>query len=251
MNYLPLMVGAEAVSPMVYWILIACAAVALVLYVREKIKAYSLKAVLIKSVVSALFIAVGVYGLFGPAAYGDGYPAGVFIIMGLVCGLLGDIWLDLKYVFPEQDLLFTYAGFAVFGVGHVLYMTGMLVRFFPPGGMAYVLVPIVLAITMSFVNVALEKPMKLSYGRMKPVVLAYGVLLFSTLLLSGSLALSYSWQEPALKLLFAGAILFTVSDLVLSGTYFGTGHERPIDFVLNYFTYYPAQFLIATALMFV
>lgn len=245
-----LFIGAAAIGLMPYWILIICAAVALVLYVREKIKAYSLKAVLIKSVVSALFIAVGLYGLFGPAQYGDGFPAGVFIIMGLVCGLLGDIWLDLKYVFPEQDLLFTYAGFAAFGVGHVLYIAGMLVRFFPPGGMAYVLVPIALAIVVSFINAALEKPMKLNYGRMKPTVIAYGALLFSTLLLSGSLALSYGWQEPALNLMFAGAILFTISDLVLSGTYFGTGHERPIDFVLNYFTYYPAQFLIATALMF-
>jgi len=45
-------------------------------------------------------------------------------------------------------------------------------------------------------------------------------------------------------------VLFTASDLVLSKTYFGEGHERPIDFILNYFTYYPAQFLIASSLMF-
>lgn len=237
---------------MVYWVLIICAAITLVFYVREKIKSYSLKAAIIKSVVSALFIAVGVYGLHVSAANASGNPIGALVVMGLVCGLLGDIWLDLKYVFPEHDLPFTYAGFAVFGIGHILYIAGMLVRFSPPpGGMAYVLVPIVLAIVMSIVNAALEKPMKLNYGRMKPVVIAYGVLLFTTMLLSGGLALSYGWQEPALNLLFAGGILFAVSDLVLSGTYFGTGHERPVDFVLNYFTYYPAQFLIATALMFV
>ena len=111
--------------------------------------------------------------------------------------------------------------------------------------------PFVLAIVVSIGNVALEKPMKLDYGRMKPVVVGYGILLFSTLAISGSLALCYEWREPALNIFFAGAVLFTLSDLVLSGTYFGKGHERPIDFVLNYFTYYPAQFLIATALMFV
>lgn len=236
---------------MVYWVLIICATVALVMYVHEKIKAYSLKAVLIKSVVSTLFIAVGVCGLHASAANGDGNPIGVLVVMGLVCGLLGDIWLDLKYVFPEHDLPFTYAGFAVFGIGHILYIAGMLARFSPPGRMAYVLVPIVLAVALSVINAAIEKPMKLDYGRLKPVVIAYGVLLFTTMLLSGSLALCYGWQEPALNLLFAGGILFAISDLVLSNTYFGTGHERPIDFVLNYFTYYPAQFLIATALMFV
>ena len=167
---------------MVYWILIVCAAIALVAYVREKVKAYSLKAVLIKSVVSALFIAVGVYGLHVSAASGGANPIGVLVVMGLVCGLLGDIWLDLKYVFPEQDLVFTYAGFAVFGIGHVLYIAGMLVRFYPPGGMLHVLVPIVLGIVLSAVNALLEKPMKLDYGRMKPVVLVYGALLFTTML---------------------------------------------------------------------
>ena len=236
---------------MVYWILIVCAAISLVLYVREKIRAYSLKAALIKSVVSALFIAVGVYGMFVSAPNAGENPIGPLIVMGLVCGLLGDIWLDLKYVFPEHDRAFTYAGFAAFGVGHVLYIAGMLVRFFPPDGIAYVLAPIALGTVLSFVNAVLEKPMKLDYGRMKPVVVAYGILLFTTMLLSGSLALCHDLQEPALNLLFAGSVLFAASDLVLSGTYFGTGHERPIDFVLNYFTYYPAQFLIATALSFV
>ena len=236
---------------MVYWVLIVCAVVLLVLYVREKIKAYSLKAVVIKSFVSLLFIPVGVLGLSVSAANSGGALTEVLVVMGLVCGLLGDIWLDLKYVFPEHDRPFTYAGFAVFGIGHVLYIAGMLVRFFPSGEMAFVIAPIVLGIILSFVNAALEKPMKLDYGSMKPIVIGYGALLFTTMLLSGSLALCYGFQEPALNLFFAGAILFAISDLVLSGTYFGTGHERPIDFVLNYFTYYPAQFLIATALLFV
>ena len=41
-----------------------------------------------------------------------------------------------------------------------------------------------------------------------------------------------------------------VSDLILSGTYFGVGKERPVDLALNYLSYYPAQFLIASALVF-
>ena len=234
---------------MVYWALIACGAIALVVYVREKIKAYSVKAVIIKAIVSVLFIAVGILGMAVSAVNPN--LMGPFVVFGLVCGLLGDIWLDLKYVFPEQDVPFTYAGFVSFGIGHVFYIAGMLDRFFPPDGLAYVIVPFVLAVVLSFGNALLEKPMKLDYGRMKPIVIGYGVLLFSTLLLSGSLALYYGWQELALNLMFAGAVLFTASDLVLSKTYFGEGYERPIDFVLNYFTYYPAQFLIATALMFV
>jgi hypothetical protein len=49
---------------------------------------------------------------------------------------------------------------------------------------------------------------------------------------------------------FFGAVSFTLSDLVLSGTFFGEGKERPIDFILNYSTYYSAQFVIAFMLLF-
>ena len=51
-------------------------------------------------------------------------------------------------------------------------------------------------------------------------------------------------------MMFIGGILFAISDLVLSGTYFGEGKERPIDFILNYITYYGAQFTIAFSIMF-
>ncbi len=97
---------------------------------------------------------------------------------------------------------------------------------------------------------ALEKPMKLRYGKFKPVVAVYGVLLFSTLLLSGSLALLHGWRENTLNLFFSGAVLFAISDLILSGTYFGKGKERPVDLLLNYLSYYPAQFRIAFSLLY-
>jgi hypothetical protein len=51
-------------------------------------------------------------------------------------------------------------------------------------------------------------------------------------------------------MIFIGSILFAVSDLVLSGTYFGKGKDRPVDIIFNYLTYYPGQFLIAYALSF-
>jgi hypothetical protein len=232
----------------IYILLLCAGAVTLVWYIREKVRACSLRAVFLKSLVSALFIAVGVYGAFRSAG-AERAVLCPFVLLGLLFGLLGDVWLDLKYVFPEKDEPFTYAGFCVFGIGHVLYIAGLLLAF-PAEKPLYVIAPLLLAVLMSAGNAALEKPMGLCFGKLKTTVIVYGFLLFSTVALSGSLALCCGLQEKPLNLFFAGAVLFALSDLVLSGTYFGTGKDRPVDIILNYLSYYPAQFLIASSLLF-
>lgn len=226
--------------------LLVLGALLLVWFICEKIKGYTVKVAIIKSMVSVLFIAVALWGWFCSGL--DIF--GLFMVLGLIFGLLGDIWLDLKYVFPKEDTIFTYAGFCVFGVGHILFITAMLSKYAQPGKALYVIIPIVLAVILSMGNAFMEKPMKLCFGRYKAIVIAYGVLLFSTMFISGGLCLLYGWQDMTLKLIFIGSILFTLSDLVLSGTFFGQGKERPIDIILNYVFYYPAQFLIALSLLF-
>ncbi len=231
-------------------ILLACGAAALALFLREKLRGPTLRAALWKSVASALFVALAVCAWTRAAAGGALPVLGAFAVPGLVFGLMGDVWLDLKYVYPADDASLTYAGFAVFGAGHILYQLGLIFQFYVHGRPGYVLIPLGLAFALSAGNLLMEKPMKLRYGQMKPVVAAYAFLLFLTVLLSGSLAMLHAWQKTALDLFFAGSVLFAASDLVLSGTYFGEGRDRPVDIVLNYLTYYPAQFLIALSLAF-
>lgn len=217
----------------------------LILYLLEKLRRYSLRAVFLKTGVSAVFTA---FAACGALAFGGADAFAVLLLLGLFCGLLGDVWLDLKYVFPAEDAAFTCAGFASFGLGHVLYLAAMAARFYPHGREAYFLLPLALGAACGALSVLMEKPMKLRYGAMKPAVAAYGTLLFAMALTAGSLALLHGWREPALNRIFAGGVLFAVSDLILSGTYFGEGRERPVDLIANYLTYYPAQFLIAASL---
>lgn len=231
-------------------ILLLCGAVSLVLYISEKVRRYSVKAVLLKSLVSSLFVAVALCGWYASASAGGLKPLGIFVVLGLLFGLMGDIWLDLKYVFPEKDGIFTYAGFTTFGAGHLLYIAGLLIQYADAGTKTALLAAAALAVLVSLGNLAMEKPMKLRYGRMKPVVGVYAALLFATVLVSGALALLRGWRETTLNLFFAGAVLFALSDLILSGTYFGQGKERPRDLILNYLSYYGGQFLIAYSLLY-
>ena len=53
-----------------------------------------------------------------------------FVILGLLFGLLGDIWLDLKFTHPESGIPYTYAGFMVFLFGHLVYDAGLIMRFY-------------------------------------------------------------------------------------------------------------------------
>lgn len=231
------------------WICIAflaLGAVALTFYLLEKCRRYSLRGVIIKGVVSLLFVSVAaVCAYFRP-----GHILVPMVIVGLSLGLSGDLWLDLKYVYPKFGSIYTYAGFAVFGFGHIYYVLGMFFEYGRGIHPLYIIIPLLLASLISVGNLFLAKPMKLDYGKMKWVVAAYGFALFCLPLSSLSLCIYTSFQVPTLIMLFIGGILFAVSDLVLSGTYFGKGHEKPIDFILNYLTYYPAQFLIAFSLFF-
>ena len=226
--------------------LMALGAIALGFYLREKIKSYSVKAVLLKAIVSILFVAVAAISAY----VSHGHVLNVFIILGLLFGLTGDIWLDLKYVYPKDDKLYTYAGFGVFGVGHILFITGMMLEFLGNGHPLYVIVPMLVAVIMGVANLLLAKPLKQDFGDLKWVVFAYSITLFSMPLSALSLLILNGFAVTSLWMIFIGGLLFAISDLVLSGTYFGKGHERPIDFILNYLTYYPAQFMIAFSLFF-
>lgn len=92
--------------------------------------------------------------------------------------------------------------------------------------------------------------MKHCFKGYKLIVSIYAFLLAMNPLTSLMLCIYLNWTSTTLIMLFIGGILFAISDLVLSGTYFGKDHEKPLDFILNYLTYYGAQFVIAFSLLF-
>lgn len=231
-------------------VLYAVAAVLFVFFIRERLKRCTLKCVFLKTAVSLVFVSVAVLAVFSENLTGLSGVMAVLITVGLVSGLTGDIWLDLKFVFPDKDSAFTMAGFICFGVEHILIIIGILVRF--GQGMHPILIVLAFGIStgVSLTNLSFEKKFGYNYDSMKGAVAGYGIVIFSMLLTTGFLNLYTQKFVPALVLIFTGAILFVFSDMILSGNYFKKGRNRSIDILLIHLSYYPAQFLIATSLVF-
>ena len=235
---------------MVYLILAivftACGVLSVVFYLMEKVKKYSVKAVMIKTICSLFFIAVAAVGLFK----NHHHVLALYVPFALFCGLLGDIWLDLKYVFREHDKAFSYAGFIMFGIGHIIFISGMFHEFYHGENILYIIIPFCIGLVFAALTILLEKPMKLKYGDMKAISATYAIALFSMSMTALSLCIMTKFQHVTLIMMFAGGVLFAVSDLILSGTYFGEGRERPVDLITNIVLYYVAQFTIALSMLF-
>lgn len=230
-------------------IFMALGAISLALFLVGKLKGYSVKETLIKSIASLFFIATAAVSLY----YKGAQILALFVTIGLIFGLTGDIWLELKYVFRQDEKLFTYAGFIAFAIGHMFYIPGMYLQFYNGDNVhvLFIIIPLVLGLIAGIANLFLSKLLKMNFGEYKVICVIYGVLLFSMFFVTLSLNIMHGFASRPLNLLFAGGILFVVSDLILSGTYFGEGKDRPVDLISNAVTYYLAQYVIAFSLFFI
>ena len=228
-------------------IIISIAVILLGFYIFFKSQKYDLKELFLKTAISFLFILTALVATICSEKFS---VFNVLIILGLLLGLIGDILLDLKFIDLERTKGYTYGGFIVFGVGHILFITALIMNFYIQGEVIFIILPIVLAILLSILTILLEKPLKLKYGEYKIISFCYAICLFGTCSFSLFLAIQNKFEVLPLNMFLVGVVLFAISDLVLSGTFFGKGKERPIDFILNYLTYYGAQFTIAMVLLF-
>ena len=208
-------------------------------------KQRSVLGVFIKAMVSVCFILTAGFAIIqNPQVL----FYGILLIFGLLFGLHGDIFLDLKWVYPPDDHKYLLMGFSVFGIGHLFYIAAITMT----AGLKLgnFIIPLVLGLVIAIGNLLLEKPMKQDFGKFRPIVTVYGfILAFSTgTALSAMIASDFA---AAWVLFFVGGVLFLLSDLVLSPMYFGEGKNTPINFVINHTLYYAAQFCIALTILFI
>lgn len=229
---------------MMYYIVLAVGVVVSFLFCYQRRLGFSLQNLLFKSVSSLCFLLTAVFALiYNPSAF----TYGSLIIMGGALGLVGDILLDLKGIYKEHENIYLRGGFIFFLVGHIFY-TGSIV-YSVKMKWYLVLISAVVSIIVGVVTVALANVMKVHYGAYRRIVAIYVAFLVMTTIISVISVIVTGFQKGYI-LMAVGAVLFLLSDLVLSNTFFGRGKDKPHHFFINHFLYYAGQYLIAASVMF-
>lgn len=212
-----------------------------------RVKKTDVKSLMFKAITSVMFILTGVFLTIGKPSLYSG-----LIVAGLTCGILGDIWLDMKFMYKNDEKFLTNAGFISFSFGHFFYIAAIIAGAAPSFKAIALLPSLGIAVIAGCAVYFGEKLMQLHYGSYKIISTLYGALLFFTTVFSLFACIFSGFsQNKHLFTFFVGGVLFVISDLILSGTYFGEGKNRPVDIVTNHVSYYLAQFVIASSILFI
>ena len=223
-----------------------------ILFLVMRVKKGGLPAMFIKAGASACFIGTAfvayAYNIEKNGYTKERFEYGILMLLGFIFSLLGDVWLDLKYVHKESSRPYTYAGFACFMVGHTFFIPAILLGY---DKFEWWYALIIIASCAVFVAVAalMEKLNKnLDYGEYRPITLIYAVFVAGTMFCAIN-KLIYVGYSTKYLLLTIGSISFVLSDLVLSSIYFEKGKNTKGYVLVNHILYYLAQFMFASTLL--
>lgn len=215
----------------------------LVVFMVKCCKKRSVPGVFIKSLTSVFFLLTATTGAFNNTDNPDVWRYAMLIVMGGILGLMGDIYLDQKWLYPEHSDQYLYLGFTSFGIGHFFYMGAM----YTHAKLTFkdMLIAFGIGALITIINLILEKPTKQRYGKFYAIVTVYCLILGT---MTGTALVAYIKTRQISYLVYTiGAALFLLSDVILSPMYFAIKQDRntPLNFVLNHTTYYVGQYLIA------
>lgn len=219
---------------------------ALRLTVATKSERGGVVAMFAKTAASLGFISIAVAGLYEGAS-----RAALFVLFGLVFGLIGDMVLDLKVVYlekPEEGVYLT-GGMASFGIGHIMFLTAICLFVGKAVTGTVIGVSAAIAAVMACGTVFLGgKLLKLDFGKFTVHSLLYAfILIFMS---AFSIGLCVSMRSTKLLLFAVGMVLFLLSDLVLTQMYFGGKPRDKVLCTVNHVLYYAAQICIACYVFF-
>ncbi len=231
---------------MLFWIVLAlCVAVTAFFTIIRGTKV-SYKDLAVKTVTSSLFVATGVAAVISNPQVDLVY--GLMLIFGSVMGLLGDIFIELRWIQQKEngDTFLTF-GFVTFMLQHLVVIAAVFMKYpMEPLNAAISFTAPLAVLVLSGLAVKITK---MDMGKFKVIANSYGAIASMTFSV-GFMTMNNYGMELSQILFFVGGVLFFVSDLVLSQIFFTEKGCTRLFVVLNHITYYGAQILIASSLFF-
>ncbi len=219
-------------------------AILLAIYIVMCHKKRNAKGLFVKSFVSVCYILTCA---FATISNPEQYYFGILVMIGGILGLMGDIYLDQKWMYEGDKDEYLKIGFICFGLGHIFYIWALykIVDLEP----FHRIMPAFIGLAIVIFTLVTEKPTKQNYGKFKPFVCGYGLMLGYTTALSIRI---FRLTGYKFALFFGlGGAFFAISDIILSHMYFGKKSNSSAFFTANIITYYTAQFLIALSPAFI
>lgn len=173
---------------------------------------------------------------------------GIMILVGMICGLAGDILLDLKVMYPQKNDVLFLTGTLSFAIGHVFYFVALLLTNLQVGAISLawaIPVSLVLAVAFALGIQLASKKMNMEFGKVRWAVIIYSIILAFMFFYSVCVAI----LVPMVWIFAGGMLLFLLSDLILSMQYFG-GKTQVLFIYINHVLYYLAQIMFALFILF-
>lgn len=229
-------------------VLLSLGAIMSSIFIASKVINYSFKTIVFKTIASLMFVALGIYLFVTVQGH---FLLKLFLLLGLIFGMLGDTLLGFKYITTKTKTIWILAGMFAFAFGHLFYLIGLFLEYYVPGHVIFVFLPFITALVLCGIYLVIAKKVGIHFGKkLLPFALFYLLLLSSMLCTSFYMALLHGFSITQSVMFFIGALFFAASDSMLTGAYFKKG-QRPKAYLAIYSVcYYLAQFIIAFSLFF-
>lgn len=201
-----------------------------------------------KGLSSFLFVGVFMYGVYHYTKTNNFILNSMqlkfllLIGLGLVCGLIGDLFLEIQYFYKDNKSRQIAYGMTIFLIGHIFYISALSLD------RQFQLLSLVIGLVMAALIYAGGKVMKFQLGQLEIFSYVYSFVIFT--MVGQAIFQAHQQAYNIYGLVFmVGAIFFGISDLLLAPIYF-KNERRKLFVVGNISTYYLAQILIALSIMF-
>ena len=230
-------------------VLLVLGAIMAVVFIVSKVVNYSLKTIIFKTVASMFFVALAIL-IFCLHSSGHFYFK-LFTVLGLFFGMLGDLLLGFKYITTKTKGFWILAGMFAFAIGHICYVTGLLIDFYIPGNPLFIILPFTLPVVYIALYMIVAKKVGINFGKGMLLFGIFYLYCLTTMVFTSICMVSlHKFAVTTLVMFFVGALCFATSDMMLTGAYFKPGQRSKAYMATYSVFYYVAQFIIAFSIFF-